>query len=124
MSTILAVDDDESILTFITESLNHEHLIHTASSVSEAEEILSSNDINLLIADLIMPDKNGIDMIMQFKKSNPELHILAISGGGGMTGRFDYLPIAKLVGAELTLKKPFTAKDLREGIQRILKPTS
>lgn len=123
MSTILAVDDDESILTFITESLNNEYLIHTATSVSDAEGILSSNNIDLLITDLVMPDKNGIDMIMQIKKSNPHLSILAISGGGGMTGRYDYLPIAKLVGAELTLKKPFTAKDLRESIQKILEST-
>lgn len=120
MSSILAVDDDESVLSFINESLNNDHLVYTALSVSEAEDILSKNSIDLLITDLVMPEKNGIDMIMQFKKSNPDMHILAISGGGGTTGRYDYLPIAKLVGAEMTLKKPFTAKALRENIKQIL----
>ena len=122
MSKILVVDDDPSILSFIDEALNNDHDVYTSETVDSAEKIINSTDINLLIADLVIPEKNGIDMIMSFKKSHPELHIIAISGGGGITGKFDYLPIAKLVGAEITLKKPFTIDELRKNVANLLKP--
>ena len=120
MSKILIVDDDTSILTFIEQALTDSHQVFTSENVAGAEKISSNNSIDLLIADLVMPEKNGIDMIMEFKKIHPNIKILAISGGGGITGRFDYLPIAKLVGAEDTLKKPFTITELRKSINTVL----
>jgi len=121
MNNILVVDDDPSILVFIEQALASKHHVFTAETVARAEEISQDNQIDLLITDLVIPEKNGIDLIMEFKKLHPEMHILAISGGGGITGRFDYLPIAKLVGAEDTLKKPFTISELRNSVDRILK---
>jgi len=120
MSNILVVDDDTSILTFIEHALCESHDIYTSETVLDAEKISNDNDIELLIADLVIPEKNGIDMIMEFKKIHPDMQILAISGGGGITGRFDYLPIAKLVGAQRTLKKPFTVHELRENVNTML----
>jgi len=120
MKNILVVDDDTSVLVFIEQALNKTYQIYTAETVFDAEQISRKNSIDLLITDLVMPEKNGIDMIMEFKKIHPEIHILAISGGGGITGRFDYLPIAKLVGAENTLKKPFTISELRDCVDDIL----
>jgi len=120
MSNILVVDDDTSILSFIEKALEDEHQITAVSTVADAENASQQNSFDMLIADLVIPEKNGIDMIMEFKKSQPDLHILAISGGGGITGRFDYLPIAELVGAEKTLKKPFTIQDLRNSVSSIL----
>ncbi|RDH84687.1 MAG: response regulator [endosymbiont of Galathealinum brachiosum] len=120
MSNILVVDDDTSILVFIEQALTDTHQVFTSETVAGAEEISNNNSIDLLIADLVMPEKNGIDMIMEFRKIHPAIKILAISGGGGITGRFDYLPIAKLVGAEDTLKKPFTITELRSSINTIL----
>lgn len=120
MSNILVVDDDTSILVFIEQALSKSYQVFTAENVYEAEKISLKNNIDLLITDLVMPEKNGIDMIMEFKKSHPDIHILAISGGGGITGRFDYLPIAKLVGAHNTLKKPFTISELRDSVKSVL----
>jgi len=120
MSNILVVDDDASILTFIEHALCESHNIYTSETVYDAEKISGDNNIELLIADLVIPEKNGIDMIMEFKKTYPDMQILAISGGGGITGRFDYLPIAKLVGAQRTLKKPFTVYELRKNVNTML----
>ncbi len=120
MSNILAVDDDASILTYIEQTLNNEHTVVTVETVADAEKEIQKQSFDLLIADLVIPDKNGIDMIMELKKLKPDMHILAISGGGGITGRFDYLPIAKLVGAEITLKKPFTIQELRSSVKQLL----
>jgi len=123
MSNILIVDDDTSILVFIEQALSDTHQIFTSETVAMAENIATSNNIDLLIADLVMPEKNGIDMIMEFRKNHPDIKILAISGGGGITGRFDYLPIAKLVGAKDTLKKPFSLSELRTSVNNILEPS-
>ena len=124
MRNILVVDDDTSILDFIEQALSDTYSMFTSETVAGAEEISRENTIDLLIADLVMPEKNGIDMIMEFKKIHPEIKIIAISGGGGITGRFDYLPIAKLVGANDTLKKPFTITDLRKSINTTLETSS
>lgn len=120
MSNILVVDDDTAILVFIEQALANTHQVFIAETVFDAEKISLENSIELLITDLVMPEKNGIDMIMEFHKIHPNMKILAISGGGGITGRFDYLPIAKLVGAKETLKKPFTVNELRNCVNDIL----
>jgi len=120
MSNILVVDDDTSILVFIKEALGENHQVYTVETVAEAENIAGTHTIDLLIADLVIPEKNGIDMIMEFKQNQPDIKILAISGGGGITGRFDYLPIAQLIGAEETLKKPFTVAELRDLVNKTL----
>lgn len=120
MKNILVVDDDTAILKVISDALNELYAVFTADAVANAEELMKQNKIDLLITDLVMPDKNGIDMIMAFRKQYPDLKIMAISGGGGITGRFDYLPIAKLVGAEITLKKPFNIFELRTGVKQLI----
>jgi len=119
MNNILVVDDESSILMLIKEALGGEYNVFTADSAFEAIKIASQNTINLLISDLVMPEVNGIDMIMEFKKNHPDIKIVAISGGGGITGRFDYLPIAELIGAENTLKKPFTMSELKSCIEDV-----
>ncbi len=122
MKTVLVVDDDTSILKFVSDALESQYEVYSAETVAEADKIRQQNTIDLLVADLVMPEKNGIDMIMEFKKAQPDMKILAISGGGGITGRFDYLPIAKLVGAEETLKKPFSIVELRNAAKSLLEP--
>jgi DNA-binding NtrC family response regulator len=120
MKTILVVDDDTTILQVIFDALEDHYKVHLAESVAKAEEVITQNGIDLLITDLVMPDKNGIDMIMASRKQYPAMKIMAISGGGGITGRFDYLPIAKLVGAEITIKKPFSIAELRKNVSRLI----
>ena len=120
MKNILVVDDDPPILKLVNDALENSYQVFQAESVFEAEKIAKENSIDLLITDLVMPEKNGIDMIMEFKKLHPDMKIMAISGGGGITGRFDYLPIAKLVGASHTLKKPFNIFDLRKVVIELI----
>lgn len=120
MDKVLVVDDDAPILSMVSDALENKYEVFTAESVADAENIIKDHEINLLIADLVMPEKNGIDMIMEFRKAYPKMKIMAISGGGGLSGRFDYLPIAKLIGARITLKKPFTLTELRNSADELL----
>jgi len=94
--------------------------LHETASIDEAMKIFRSDQSSLIITDLVMPDKNGIDLILDLKREYPEARIIAMSGGGGIEGRFDYLAIAKLVGAETILKKPFTVKELRDRVDAML----
>ncbi len=121
MQNVLVVDDDQSILQLISDALASDYQVFTAETVPEADSITQQHSIDLLIADLVIPEKNGIDMIMEFRKRYPDMQILAISGGGGITGRFDYLPIARLVGAADTLKKPFSIIELRDKVRSLIK---
>ena len=65
------------------------------------------NPVELVITDLVMPSKSGIELIMWLMDETPDVRILAISGGGGITGHFDYLPIAKLIGPRQFYKSLF-----------------
>ena len=74
---------------------------------------------DLLITDLIMPNKEGIELIMQLSREFPDGKIIAISGGG----RFDpavYLDAAKELGAQVILRKPFKRKELIAAVEQCL----
>jgi len=121
MEIILVVDDELSVREMITEILTSpEREIKTAENGLQARNILSSEEISLVVTDVVMAKENGIDLIMKMKAEYPNIPIVAISGGGGIEGRFDYLEIAKLVGANQIMKKPFDAESLRKVVERTL----
>ena len=118
---ILVVDDEEYMRTMISETLQDDKLdIFLAENITQAKEILNDEHIDLLITDLVMPEVNGLDLIMDIKKTRAELPIIAISGGGGINGRFEYLPIAKLLGAKHILEKPFDVFQLKTMVNEFL----
>lgn len=121
MAKILVVDDEQNIRNILRESLKRdEHEIFEAGTGQEATEILSSQAIELVITDLVMPGKTGLDLIMEIKEKHPDLTIIAISGGGGINGRFDYLPIAELIGANNIIKKPFSINEIKKSVSDLL----
>lgn len=121
MRSILVIDDDGAILDMISWMLKKEG--YKALTATDGKEgmrtIKNTPEIDLVITDLLMPEKEGIETISELKKGFPQIKILAISGGGiGSTET--YLSIAKKLGADLTLKKPFTKRDLVESVQKLL----
>lgn len=121
LKKILIVDDEPSVLKMLRKMLKDEsEEILEAENGEQAIELCQEQEIDLMITDIIMPKKHGIDLIMEVKNKFPNLPIIAISGGGGVSGRFDYLEIAELLGANNILHKPFEAIDLRDAINNIL----
>ena len=59
-------------------------------------------------------------MLLEVKERFPALNIIAISGGGGINGRFDYLPIAQLIGANNIIRKPFSIADIKQTVTELL----
>lgn len=120
MKSILVVDDETSMRQVITDALSGEYQITTATNGREAQSLLAVQSFDLVITDLVMPEMNGIDLLMALQQTNPEQKIIAISGGGGIQGRFDYLPVAQLIGACTVLRKPFPMNDLRTTVKEAL----
>lgn len=121
MARILIVDDEEMVRSLLREALEADkHDILEAKTGKEAGDIYRDSPVDLIITDLVMPGKNGIELILDLKAEHPEVRIVAVSGGGGITGRFDYLPIAKLIGAKAILSKPFEMRELRAMVTEVL----
>ena len=119
MAQILVVEDDAEIrelMILMLEGIGHKIVI--AKNGMEGVERYKSKDIDLVITDIMMPEKDGIETIRDLKKCNPEVLIVAITG---YRGRFNRLPAAEFLGAQETLIKPFTKADLLTVIDKLLK---
>lgn len=120
MKTILVVDDDALMLGVMKDALRREYSITCVSNGQEAQDLLTQEKYDLVITDLVMPEMNGIELLMTLQNNDPTQKIIAISGGGGITGRFDYLPVAQLIGANNVLRKPFQVAELRSIVKDLL----
>ncbi|NOZ11030.1 MAG: response regulator [Gammaproteobacteria bacterium] len=119
--TILIVDDEPSVRKMLTKILKEEaDVFLDAKNGVQAKQLCYEQDVDLMITDIVMPEKHGIDLIIEIKKEKPNLPIIAISGGGGISGRFDYLEIAGTLGVENILHKPFKASELRSFVRSAL----
>jgi YesN/AraC family two-component response regulator len=75
--------------------------------------------VDLVITDLIMPEKEGIETIRELRRDFPQLKIVAISGGGRISAN-GYLKVAKTIGADYTFSKPFELKELIGTVKNLL----
>jgi DNA-binding response OmpR family regulator len=120
MAKILLVDDDPDIRSLLKIMLTGEgHEVVEATDGAEALEVAQTQPFDLVLTDLIMPDKEGIETIMELRKKFPRIRIIAMSGGG--VGRHgDYLGLAGKLGAMRTLAKPFGVNELKEAVDAVL----
>lgn len=120
MSSILLVDDDRTILDVVGEMLRLEgHQVTVATNGEEALSELNEGGHDLMITDLIMPVREGVDTISHIREAPSDLPILAISGGGDK-GPEVGLESALGVGADATLAKPFAFNDLISAVNSLL----
>ena len=115
---VLVVDDDELILKDITDILEHERIEFISSSgVNEAIEAISAHKFDAVITDIIMPEKTGVDLISFIKKKNPELPIIAMTGGILHT-KEDYVNYVEKY-ADATIIKPILRSELLDAIDSV-----
>ena len=106
MKKILIVDDDEQIRFILKDLLKKiDAVVNEASDGDEAIKKFNIEHYDLIILDILMPGKEGIQTIQELKHNNPGLKIIAISGGGHI-GANVYLDMAKKIGADLCISKP------------------
>jgi CheY-like chemotaxis protein len=120
MAKILVFDDEPSILLMIKKLLEKAgHEVEIALNGKEGMEIFDKIKPDLIITDLIMPEKEGLETIFELRRKYPNLKIIAISGGGRISPD-GYLPGARLLGANLTFSKPLVPKEFLQGVSTLL----
>lgn len=118
---ILIIEDDPQFREMLIEMLERkEYEVFSASDGEEGIEIWKSINPDIVITDIIMPNKEGIETILDLKRRNKEVKIIAISGGG-RTNAQDNLRSAKLLGASITIAKPFESSQLIGAVEELLK---
>jgi YesN/AraC family two-component response regulator len=85
----------------------------------EALRLLAAWSIDLVITDILMPDKDGLEVIGELRRRNPEIKVLAYSGGFSRPD-FDVLMTAKALGAHATLPKPFSMSEILSAVDHVL----
>jgi len=121
MAKVLVVDDEAPIRALVSKILIKDgHEVMEAENGQIASDLFGRSAVDLIITDLVMPEKNGIEMILELKKNNPGVNVIAISGGVGFSGYFDLLSVAQLLGAKHIIKKPFTVDDIRRAVNDML----
>ena len=115
MVSILIVDDDDVVCISMSLALNgSEFDVVTAQSGAEALGILKAQEIDLVLLDIFMPDKDGLETISEIRCFNDSIKIIAMSGH--TEGCFQPLEYAQKLGADAALAKPFSIGDLVEMI--------
>jgi DNA-binding NtrC family response regulator len=119
--SILIVDDEPGIrelLCIMLEAAGHS--VSTAEDGVQAPKVMASRPIDLVITDLLMPERDGLEFITEVRKKYPKVRIIAMSGGGHIA-RDSYLRIAKTFGAHYILEKPFNQASVLGAIDSVLK---
>ncbi|PLX17946.1 MAG: response regulator [Salinivirgaceae bacterium] len=119
LTNILIIDDDIFLRELIKDILiDYPVNIFEAGNGDQGLELLKQEPIHLVITDIIMPEKEGLESIIEIIQKYPGIKILAISGGGS-TGSEQYLEMASNLGAHATLAKPFDKDDLLEKLNEL-----
>ena len=120
MSRILVVDDEVEIQALLQEALgNAGYDVMVAHNGKEAIQCYQEYDIDLVIMDLFMPQKEGLRAIVELQMYDPDIKIIVMSGGGRL-GKTDLLALMKDFGVPHAFKKPFRLLDIIRAVQSML----
>lgn len=121
--SIIVADDVEQIQDLLSTWLvTLGHTVSCASTGREVSALLAKQRVDLIIADVIMPDGDGLEVILELKKTQPDVRVLAISGGGKYFRASECLKLARGLGAHAVLLKPFNREQLLAAINAALLP--
>ncbi|WP_374370626.1 response regulator [Dongia sp.] len=118
MKKVIVIDDNAAIGLMVTRMLDGSAYRCTAltSGVNLIDHLLAE-PVDLLITDILMPNVEGMEIIMSVRNTFPDLPIVAMSGGGHAVGK-DVLLSAQHLGARAVLAKPFTRAELLAAIDQ------
>jgi DNA-binding NtrC family response regulator len=120
MTRVLLVDDDDDFRMPLRKYLERTgHEVIEARNGTQAVEAYKKQPVDVVVTDLIMPEKEGIETIMELKRQHPQVRIVAMSGGGRINGG-DFLKVAQQLGARRALAKPFSCQAMVAAIAEVM----
>ena len=120
MPVILIIEDDRDLREMLRSALlRKDYTVLEADNGKEALINFKPGVTDLVVTDLLMPEEDGLKVIMQMREMKPGIKVIAISGGG-KAGPGSYLDMAKTLGADSVFPKPFSVNDLVSRIEDLL----
>lgn len=117
---ILVIDDEPTALDVITKILQHAgYEVLVAKNGQEGIDLFREHPCDLVVTDMVMPVKDGLQTILDLRAEAPELPIVAISGGGNIS-KERYLAVAGYLDNVITVGKPFTVDILTSAVKQLL----
>jgi DNA-binding NtrC family response regulator len=117
---ILLVDDEEAIRKMVRAVLGNElYEYGEATNGLEAQAVLEKQHFDLIITDVIMPDCDGIELVIAIRRKQPDIKVIVMSGGGRVRAGH-YLDLAGKLGAAKVFEKPFDTAALRQTVKELL----
>ncbi|HZL76758.1 MAG TPA: response regulator [Bacteroidales bacterium] len=120
MPGILIVEDNRELREMLKESLTRKRFtVQEADNGKDAIIHFKPGVTDLVVTDLIMPEEDGLKVIMTLREIKPSIKVIAISGGG-KAGPASYLNMAKALGADAIYYKPFSVNEMILKIEELL----
>ncbi|WHZ27502.1 MAG: Response regulator [Nitrospira sp.] len=117
MPSVLVVDDQDQVRQLIRDTLEQAgYEVAEARDGKEGLDRYRARSTDLVIMDILMPDQDGLEAIMAFRREFPDTRVIAMTGGSDATGILNFLDVAKMLGARRTLQKPFELKVLLDTV--------
>ena len=119
MSSVLLIEDDDSLRDLLRITLiGAGYVVLEAMNGRQGVNTFRKTPTDLVVTDLYMPERDGLEVIEALRRTHPQVKLLAISGASGTMG---YFPLAQSLGAVAVLQKPFSPSAFLDIVGRLLK---
>lgn len=120
MKKILIIDDDPLIRTLLKDTIEGAgYEVKEAVNGEDGLHLYYTFSPQLIITDIVMPDKDGIELIMEIRKTDTSVKFIAISGGGYIAAD-KYLNLAKALDINICFQKPVNIKELITAVENLI----
>ena len=122
MPRVLVVDDDDEVREMLRQMLERQgYEVTTAADGQRGIARYREDPADLIVLDIVMPEKEGLETIMELRRDDPGVKIIAISGGGRI-GPQSYIEVARALGAQRTFAKPLDRQEFLAAVRDLAGP--
>ncbi len=120
MAKILVIDDDPHCVALLKIAFEQAgHTVFSATDGMSGLKMACEKFFDIIITDVLMPEKDGLELLLELKRHKPDAKVIAISGGGVLRAE-DCLKMAKLFGAQQVMEKPFDINRMLQVVQELI----
>jgi DNA-binding response OmpR family regulator len=119
---VLVIEDDVDLRFLLQSSLESDGFeVSVAANGHDGLEALRRRRADVVVTDIYMPEKEGIETVVELRQQFPQTKIIVMSGGGSapMSNPEDYLRVARDLGAAKTIRKPFEPHELIDAVRAL-----